>query len=206
MTCQSSLSGSADSCGIPRTLKLLISAVLSIFFLSACAGSSILFNGKDLAGWQVSDDAVWTVQEGNIVATGSGNGYLSTEAVYDDFELSAEFWVDATTNSGIYIRCQDRSNIHPDTCYELNIWDEHPIHDARTGAIVFKVMPPLAQVSTVGRWSEYRVRAKGSVLKVEVNGVTTAIMTDANPAAGFISLQHFEHGTVKFRHIEIKPL
>lgn len=172
--------------------------------LSACTQSTYLFDGASLSGWRKSGDAQWAVHEGNIESSGTGNGYLSTADEYSDFELSAEFWVDATTNSGIYIRCKDRDNIHPDTCYELNIWDKHPTQEARTGAIVFKVMPPLAQVDTIGRWNLYEVSAKGGVLIVKVNGQTTARMENADPAPGFIALQHYETGTVKFRNIEIK--
>ena len=184
-------------------LRILIPAII---LLSACAGAPALFNGKNLEGWQMSDDAVWSVQDGHIVSTGSDNGYLSTDELFGDFELSAEFWIDATTNSGIYIRCKDRANIHPDTCYELNIWDNHPKQEARTGAIVFKFMPPLAQVEPIGRWSRYEVFAKEGSLEVKVNGEVTAVMTDADPTPGFISLQHFEQGTVKFRNIKIKRL
>lgn len=185
------------------TLKTLVPCIL---LLGACAGSPSMFNGKNLDGWQVSDDAVWSVQDGNIVSMGSGNGYLSTDEIFGDFKLSAEFWVDATINSGIYIRCKDRANIHPDTCYELNIWDNHPKQEARTGAIVFKFMPPLAQVETIGRWNLYEVVANGTSLVVKVNGITTARMDDADPTQGFVALQHFEKGTVKFRNIEIRRL
>ena len=59
-------------------------------------------------------------------------------------------------------RCRERANIHPDNCFELNIYDAHPRQEARTGAIVFKVMPPLVHVDTVGRWNTYEVVAQGS--------------------------------------------
>ena len=170
--------------------------------LGGCA-SSTLFDGTSLAGWRTSGDASWSVVEGNITASGSGDGYLYSEAEYGNFELSAEFWVDASTNSGIFIRCNDRSNIHPDTCFELNIWDRHPQQEARTGAIVFRVMPPLAHVDTVDRWNTYEVAARGGSLVVRVNGEITATMDDADASPGFIALQHFGQGTVMFRNIQL---
>ena len=188
---------------MPIVLRTLVATVV---LLCGCASSPSLFNGKNLQGWQVIDSAKWSVEEGEIVSSGAGNGYLSTDELFGDFELSAEFWVDATTNSGIYIRCKDRANVHPDTCYELNIWDNHPKQEARTGAIVFKFMPPLAQVETIGRWSLYEVVAKGGSLEVKVNGVTTAKLDDADSTPGFIALQHFEQGTVKFRNINVRRL
>lgn len=180
--------------------------LLGLFSTVVVADTTSLFDGRSLAGWQVSGEAPWTVENGEIVSAGAGDGYLYSDAVFDDFELRAEFWVDASTNSGIYIRCQDADKIHPDTCFELNIWDQHPKQEARTGAIVFKVMPPLAHVETIGRWNSYEVIARGSSLVVKVNGTLTATMDDADPAAGFIALQHWATGTVKFRNIQLRRL
>jgi hypothetical protein len=165
-----------------------------------------LFDGESLDGWQVEGPIEWTVTDGEIVASGSGDGFLVSDREYGDFHLLVEFRVDATTNSGIFIRCQDRSRIHPQTCYELNIWDEHPQPRARTGAIVMKFMPPMAEVETVGRWSTLDVTARGASIEVKVNGTTTALLEDADPAAGFIALQHWAAGTVKFRRVVLENL
>ena len=165
-----------------------------------------LFDGHSLAGWSVTGDAQWSVTDGAIVAAGDGNGFLLSADAHGDFYLSLEFWVDATTNSGIFIRCQDRQRVHPDTCYELNIWDQHPRQEARTGAIVFKFMPPMVQVDTVGKWNRYAVRASGKKIVVTVNGEITAVLDDADSAPGFIALQHAQTGTVKFRNISLQVL
>ena len=165
-----------------------------------------LFDGESLTGWLTQGDADWTVADGVLMATGTGQGFVMTEALYGDFELSLEFWVDASTNSGVFIRCKRRDRIHPDSCYELNIWDEHPRQEARTGAIVFKVMPPLSRVDTVGRWSDMSVVADGKRIEVTVNGQLTARLDDADTRAGFIALQHWESGTVKFRNLTLTPL
>jgi len=165
-----------------------------------------LFDGRSLAGWQTVGEASWSVEAGSIVARGSGDGFLRTADAFGDFFLSLEFWVDASTNSGIFIRCRDAQRIHPETCYELNIWDDHPQQQARTGAIVFKVMPPLSNVKTVGRWNTYDVLARGQRLEVRVNGELTATLDDADPAPGFIALQHWQEGTVKFRNLQLTIL
>lgn len=182
--------------------------ILAAFFLGAStlvlAESAALFDGASMAGWQSTGDIEWSVVEGALQASGGGDGFLSTEHDYGDFQLRAEFWVDATTNSGIFIRCSDRSRIYPDTCYEMNIWDEHPKQQARTGAIVFRFMPPLVQVKTVGRWNSYEITAVGANIEVKVNGEVTAVLDDADPTAGFIALQHWEQGTVKFRNIQLE--
>jgi hypothetical protein len=177
--------------------------LLAAIQLTACATGTALFNGADLSGWDVVGDADWRVESGELVASGDGDGFLVSQAQFADFQLQLQFWVDDTTNSGVFIRCQDRTKIHPETCYELNIWDQHPQQEARTGAIVFNVMPPLAQVSTVGRWNNYDITAQGGTLVVTVNGILTAMMTRADPQGGYIALQHAEKGEVRFRNIRI---
>ena len=117
-----------------------------------------------------------------------------------------EFWVDADTNSGVFTRCTDRERIHPDTCYEANIWDHHPQQVARTGSIVFKAMPPLAHVSTVGQWNSFKIAMEGRHMMVVVNGETTAYLYDAELRQGFIALQHWRSGTVRFRNIRVRQL
>lgn len=165
-----------------------------------------LFDGRSLAGWETSGSGVWKVADGAIVGSGAGDGFLLSAGQYGDFRLRVEFWVDSTTNSGVFVRCRDRGRIHPDTCYELNIWDEHPQQEARTGAIVFLAMPPLARVDTVGKWNTMEVTARGEQLEVSVNGVVTARLADADPTPGYIALQHWGEGTVRFRAVELAPL
>ena len=45
---------------------------------------------------------------------------------------------------------------------------------------------------------------QGSLISVSVNGVTTAVLKDADPTPGFIALQHRESGTIKFRNVELR--
>jgi hypothetical protein len=184
-------------------MRWQIIAVLGCAIQLAHADPVVLFDGHSLGGWYVEGDSRWSVVDQAIVASGSGDGFLVSEKGYGDFHLRAEFWVDATTNSGIFIRCRERSRIHPESCYELNIWDEHPQQDARTGAIVKRFMPPMARVETVGKWNTLEVMAKGAGIEVKINGVTTAVLDNADPAAGFIALQHWADGTVKFRRVEL---
>ena len=183
----------------------------ALLFLPALAAATLaaagvsLFDGNSLAGWQVLGESRWSVEDGEIIGAGEEDGFLATESSYGDFRLQAEFWVEAGTNSGIFIRCQDRDRIHPDTCYEFNIWDHHPKQEARTGAIVFRAMPPLSHVNTVGRWNTYEITARGCSLQAKVNGEVTARLDDADPTAGFIALQRWEQGTVRFRNLRLEP-
>ena len=170
--------------------------------MGGCAGSGErLFDGSSLTGWEQRGDAHWQVRSGLLVADGEGQGYLLSLQDYENYHLRLDFWVDATTNSGVFIHCSDRDDISPRSCYELNIWDQHPQPEARTGAIVMEVMPPLAQVDTVGKWNTYEIIARDGLVHARVNGQTTALMDQAQRQRGFIALQHAQKGTVKFRTI-----
>jgi hypothetical protein len=64
----------------------------------------------------------------------------------------------------------------------------------------------LANVETVGRWNTYDVMARGARIEVRVNGELTATLDDADPSPGFIALQHWQTGTVKFRNLRLVEL
>ncbi len=179
-----------------------------ILCLSACASQRIsdqlsLFDGETLHGWRHVGEADWRVVNGVIEGGGEKEGYLVTEKTFADYTLSLEFWIDGTTNSGVFIGCPTQVLFDPEVCYEINIWDEHPRSSARTGSIVLEVMPPLAHVKTVGKWNTYEITSVGSRLVVRLNGVVTAELENARRDAGYIALQHAETGKVRFRNLRL---
>ena len=167
-----------------------ISCIAILSTVLACTVSAPVLDSNSLSGWIATGDANWLAEDGELLASGQGDGFLASAQTFDNFHLTVEFRVDATVNSGVFIRCQDRDNIHPNTCYEFNIWDEHPQQEARTGSIVFRAMPPLVHVETLGRWNTYEITANGSSLEARVNGELTAVLEDSQLTSGFIALQH----------------
>src|ERR1700686_4444010 len=99
------------------------------------AGWVTLFDGKNLDNWNQIGNANWRLEDGAVVAD-KGNGFLVTKNAYTDYQLRAEFWVDAAANSGIFIRCTDAGKVTGATSYEVNIWDARPDPTYGTGAIV----------------------------------------------------------------------
>jgi hypothetical protein len=187
--------------GSSRTVRFRRLCLAAAALLAGCASGERLFDGDSLAGWEQTGDAHWQVRSGLLVAQGEGLGYLLSLEDYENYTLRLDFWIDATTNSGVFIHCEDRADISPQSCYELNIWDEHPQPEARTGAIVMEVMPPLAQVDTVGKWNTYEIIARDGLVHARINGETTALIDGPQRRRGFIALQHGQKGTVKFRSI-----
>jgi hypothetical protein len=170
----------------------------------AQAGWTQLLDGKTLDAWTPVGAANWSVVDGAAQAD-KGSGLLVSKASYGDFELRAEFWVDADANSGIFIRCSDPANVTPQNAYEVNIFDKRPDPTYGTGAIV-----DLAKVSPMpeagGRWNVMEVTAKGPEFSVVFNGVRTVDKArDDKRARGPIALQRGS-GVVKFRKVAIRPL
>ncbi len=123
---------------------------------------------------------------------------------YDNFRLRLEFNPDEKINSGVFIRCQDESSITPFNCYEINIWDEHPRQEFRTGAIVTRFSPPLAHVDTIGKWNRLEIEATDNLIEVRVNDVLTARYESGDLSTGFIALQGNGEGKIRFRKILVE--
>jgi hypothetical protein len=138
-----------------------------------------------------------------VTAT-SGSGFLVSEASYDDFELSLEFWADEPANSGIFMRCANPNVIADRNCYEVNIYDTRPDQTYRTGGIVH-IAAPSAQINAAGRWNTYVIRAQGDRLVVTMNGTQIVDTTNSLFATGPFALQ-YAAGTVRFRNVRIREL
>ena len=173
----------------------------------ACgSGAEDIVADEKLSGWESIGGAIWEWRTGEVVAEAMAlapDGFLVTTSSYRDFRLRLEFKPDAEVNSGVFIRCQDRERIHPETCYEINIWDQHPNQQMRTGAIVLRAMPPRVHLDSIGRWNTYDISARGGRISVQLNGVETARLEDANPSGGFIALQRANGGAIAFRNMRI---
>jgi hypothetical protein len=192
-------------------------AVLALPMLSACgsmsgmlewssedAGYTTLFDGSHLNQWKPVGNANWRLQE-NLVQAELGSGFLVSRQNYKDFQLKLDFWVDASANSGIYMRLTDLQNITATNAYEVNIYDQRPEPSYGTGAIV-----DVAKVSPMpkagGQWNSYDITFKGDRMVVYLNGEKTVETRDSRlSAAGPIALQ-YEKGVVRFRNVRIKAL
>jgi Domain of Unknown Function (DUF1080) len=176
----------------------------------ADAGWTTLFDGKSLDNWNQIGTANWKLEDGLVVAD-NGNGFLVSKQSYTNFQLRAELWLEAKTNSGIFIRCTDPNSVSGKTSYEVNLWDTRPEQKYGTGAIVdVAAVDPMPHAG--GKWNVYEITAKGNSFTVVLNGQKTVDNATADKfASGRIALQHGkgvtdESGIVKFRKVEIKPL
>ena len=156
-----------------------------------------------LGDWLELGNADWRPTGAGVVAgPDSASGFLVLPGRFSDFTLTLEFRIEDDTNSGVFIRCRDAATITPFDCYEINIWDNHPNQDYRTGSIVTR-QPPLANVDTLGDWNRMRIEAYGHRIVVEINDIVTALYEDGSLAEGFIALQYAGTNVVEFRNLRI---
>jgi hypothetical protein len=200
------------------TMRRCTAALLVTAFMFGCAairqesGWITLIDGtaKSLDNFDRIGEANWRVEDGAIVADKGQGGFLVSKNSYKDFVLRAEFWADHNTNSGVWIRATDPKQVTTKNAYEVNIYDQRPEPKYGTGAIV-----DVAEVSPMpkagGRWNVYEITAKGSQIRVVLNGVQTVNVQNDRLPDGRVALQFGNHGkepggAIKWRRVQIRPL
>ena len=170
----------------------------------AMAGWVLIFDGTSLTGWAPRLDGQWEVADGTISAVpDAGRGFMATTAHYADFQLTVDFWIDDTANSGVFLRCPAEGAISQGNAFEVNIFDPHTTWP--TGSI-----NEVAKIQTVpqtaGKWNTFEITADGDHLVVQLNGQTTVDARSDRHQSGPIALQYNGAGQVRFRNIKIKTL
>ena len=184
----------------------------------------LLFNGTDLSGWQVISNKPdsWHVKDGILYTEGDGDGWISTNREYSDFELELEFRVPPGGNSGVFIRAPHEGN----PAYagmEIQVLDDAaPEHkDLKpwqyTGSI-YGLVPPAQRISRpANEWQSMKIRCKGPYIRVTLNGIQIVDAnlidymhaTNTHPGikrrSGYIGLQNHSK-RVEYRNIRIREL
>ena len=169
-----------------------------------------LFNGKDLAGWHLTDPGTanpWRVEGGALVSPGHGADLVSNRT-FGDFKLHVEFNCAPGANSGVYLRGR----------YEVQVEDD-PLPapaEQRLGGIYGFLAPAKPADRRPGTWRSYDITLIGRRVTVVLDGVTliddqeipgiTGGALDSHEAlAGPIYLQGSEPGRVHYRNIRVTP-
>jgi hypothetical protein len=199
-----------------RMSRITIGLLAIVFIVAGCAhlplsaGWVTLIDGETgFENWKRVGGANWRAEDGAIVAdmsTTKGSSFLVTQNSYKDFEIRAEFWAESKTNSGIFIRCSNPSEITAANSYEVNIWDTRPDPSYGTAAIVDVAKVPVPIVYKAGgKWNTFEIRAKGPDLTVVFNGVVTVNVRNSKFAEGPFALQ-YAGGPIKWRKVQVRPL
>ena len=121
--------------------------------------ATVLFNGKDLSGFQVGNGgpATWKVENGYMEAV-KGSGSIRTKGRFADFQLHVEF----ATPTVVDGKGQGRGNsgILMNGIYEVQVLDSYgnkTYPDGQAGAL-YGQTPPLANASKgPGQWQSYDI-------------------------------------------------
>lgn len=132
----------------------------------------VLFNGKDLEGWRLTDpkaDNGWTVHDGiltNNIEQEPGQhkhfGNLRTDREFEDFNITLETNVPKGGNSGVYLR----------GIYEVQVLDSYgrPLDSHNMGAIYSRITPTETAERPAGQWQTLDITLVERHATVILNG------------------------------------
>jgi len=172
-----------------------------------------IFNGRDLSGWQVHGTERWFVENGELVCESgpdAGYGYLTTEKLYSDFDLSVDFLQESDGNSGIFFRSSVEGTV-------VDGWQaEVAPPGLHTGGIYesygrgWLVQPEFGLDSALqmGHWNTMRVRAVGNRVTTWLNETRMVDLEDEEigRGSGSIALQIHDGGGIKVRWRNLRML
>lgn len=220
-----------------RLRSSLILAALSIPSFALAADWQPLFNGQDLKGWS-GDPNIWRVENGVIVGETDdakrkikANTFLIWEGGEPvDFVLEYKARVTGKNNSGVQYRSRRpdpqgwvlkgyQMDLHPAKNYLGMLYEEggRGIACQRGQIVALADKPsvtgelPINDVA-LDQWNEFRVEARGNVLKHFVNGQQSVEITDVQEQKralkGLIGLQVHAGPPMKveFKDLRWKPL
>ncbi len=159
-----------------------------------------LFNGRDLTGWRQTGHATWVVRDGILIGSQDAQGRpgdLLTEQEFDDFRLTVVFKMAFPGNSGIWFR-----KPAGELGYQMDILEGHP--ESMTGGIWSGTfLARNKDESTFDRdgWNDAEIWAKGTRIRVTLNGAKVADITDQKYSRGAIGFQ--VHAGDEFRNMKI---
>jgi hypothetical protein len=161
-----------------------------------------LFNGKDLAGWAVMNDATFEVKDGNLRLV-KGLGWLRSEKEYDDFIVEVEWRaLEEQYDSGIFFGCGLEGKPWPKQNWQLNL------RYNMIGGLVesSKVMVPAETPKMpINQWVKLRLQVKGKRAKLEVDGERAWETDVVDQHHGYIGIQA-ENKVFDFRVFRIQEL
>ncbi len=193
-------------------------------------GWKLLFDGKTTAGWHnykkdtVSDG--WKIIDGALVRAEKGAGDILTDDEYGAFELSLEFKISPSGNSGVIYHVKNTGNTPWQTGPEIQVQDNVAGHDPQKCGWLYQLYPSTVDATKpAGQWNQLRVVISPTKCEHFMNGVKyceyvkgsedwkqkvaaskfAAFKGFGEPTEGFLCLQD-HNDEVAYRNIKIRPL
>lgn len=169
-----------------------------------------LFNGKDLAGWEVVGNPAnshWLARDGELVNDNPGRGgaNIKTTKKFDDFKLHFEVNCPDHGNSGVYLRGR----------YEIQIGTEGGAKPANEMGAIYGYYPAGGNVPlNLGQWSTFDITLVGRYVtvirdgvkihdNVEIPGVTGGVLDSNEGEPGPFYIQGDHQGVIRYRNLTV---
>lgn len=188
-----------------KVVQLFLAFIMCLG-LSIINAQSTLFNGKDLAGWQVHGTEKWYVDHGDLICESGPDkeyGYLSTIKAYKNFVLKLAFKQEANGNSGVFFRSSVKGVIIKGWQVEVAPPGQHTggIYESYGRGWLIKPNPKNEKYLKMEDWNQLKIKVKGDQVTTYLNGHKMIQLQDEKIGAGegSIALQIHSGGGIKVR-------
>jgi len=192
------------------------------------ADSQLLFNGRDLNNWIVTNTPpeTWQIRDGMLICTGKPYGEIRTRKMYQNFVFEVEWrhlipggnagiflWADDIPAKGVPfhrgIDVQVLEHAYGNTRSHTTHGDIFPIHGANmtpdNGRGGSRAFPTELRGRPAPEWNHYRITCNDGDVHLEVNGKLVTSGRECSPRKGYLCLES-EGGIVHFRNMKIREL
>ena len=168
----------------------------------------MIFNGKDLTGWEADEPAKnhWFAQNGELINQSAGAN-IHTTRKFQDYRLHLEYNCPQDGNSGVYMRGR----------YEVQVeYEPSGTNDQfhSMGSIYGFIAPAVAINPRPGQWESYDVTLVGRTVTVvrdgivivdnqEIPGITGGAIDSREAEPGPLYIQGDHTGGMKYRNITV---
>lgn len=207
---------------ILRLSTLLILFVSASFSSNAQTGWISLFNGKNLDGWKVGENASsFSVENGAIKVAGP-RAHLFYDGpvknhMFKNFEYKAQVMTKPGANSGMYIHTTYQEKGWPAEGYEIQVNNSHTDWK-RTGSLYDIVDIKETYVKDDEWYTEY-IKVEGKHITIKINDKTVVDYEEVDAdkrtpdhvgrflRSGTFAFQaHDPKSVVYFKDIQVRPL
>jgi len=177
----------------------------------------VLFNGKDLTGWEPFGDLnCYVDEEGNLVTENGANkqyGYLCTRKYYKDFDLTVEFKEASNGNSGLFFHSyiQGFNTVSGWQCEVApKGFDTGGIYESYGRGWLVQIPDEKEEILKEDDWNTLRLKVEGGHVQTWLNGESMIEIDDEliGSVHGRIMLQMHDGNDIKvlWRNFDIVEL
>jgi len=182
--------------------------IILLFFLNFdnLEKNKVLFNGKNLDGWEIYGTEKWYVKDGELVCESGPDkeyGYLATLNSYKNFILELDFFQESDGNSGVFFRSSIDGTKISGWQVEVAPPGLHSggIYESYGRGWLIKPLSKYDNVVKMKSWNKMKIKVVNDQVTTWINGKKMINITDnkIGDANGSIALQIHDGGGIKVR-------